>query len=178
MRVLFNRLRVRHPSLSGVMISIRLSTSGFLIHSTKHQKNEILGKTWLHPPLYCFSAHTSSASALLQAMAPSPSPSRLRPLLLLLLLPLVAGYFTASASAAGELRQVVGRGADGPFFEPFNVSYDHRAVRIGGQRRMLVSAGVHYPRATPEVRMMPSAALCKGCVWGELVRRKCGICAA
>lgn len=90
-------------------------------------------------------------------MAASPPPSRFGPPFLLLLLFVVVGHFTASASAAGELSQVVGRGADGPYFEPFNVSYDHRAVRIGGQRRMLVSAGVHYPRATPEVRM-PSAA--------------------
>jgi hypothetical protein len=92
-------------------------------------------------------------------MAPSPSPSRFRALPFLLLL---VGYFTSSASvsAASELRQVVGRGTDGPFFEPFNVTYDHRAVRIGGQRRMLVSAGVHYPRATPE--MWPSIiAKCK-----------------
>lgn len=54
------------------------------------------------------------------------------------------------------LRQVVGRrgddGGGGNFFEPFNVTYDHRAVLIGGKRRMLVSAGLHYPRATPEVR--------------------------
>ncbi|KAJ8447237.1 hypothetical protein Cgig2_030468 [Carnegiea gigantea] len=37
------------------------------------------------------------------------------------------------------------------FFEPFNVSYDHRSLVIGGQRRMLISAGIHYPRATPEM---------------------------
>jgi hypothetical protein len=37
------------------------------------------------------------------------------------------------------------------FFKPFNVSYDHRAVIIDGKRRMLISAGIHYPRATPEV---------------------------
>lgn len=35
--------------------------------------------------------------------------------------------------------------------KPFNVSYDHRAVIIDGQRRMLISAGIHYPRATPEM---------------------------
>lgn len=39
----------------------------------------------------------------------------------------------------------------GVFFEPFNVSYDHRALIIGGQRRILISAGIHYPRATPEM---------------------------
>ncbi|KAK9081360.1 hypothetical protein Syun_031139 [Stephania yunnanensis] len=36
-------------------------------------------------------------------------------------------------------------------FEPFNVSYDHRALIIDGRRRMLISAGIHYPRATPEM---------------------------
>ncbi|XP_062204504.1 beta-galactosidase 15 isoform X1 [Phragmites australis] len=83
------------------------------------------------------------------------------PALLLFLL----GCFAASVPpvAAGVLRQVVvGEDAtgDGPFFEPFNVTYDHRAVRIGGERRMLVSAGFHYPRATPE--MWPSLiAKCK-----------------
>lgn len=41
----------------------------------------------------------------------------------------------------------------GSFFEPFNVSYDHRALTIAGKRRMLVSAGVHYPRATPQVKL-------------------------
>jgi hypothetical protein len=52
------------------------------------------------------------------------------------------------------LRQVVVGGGGvggGIFFEPFNVTYDHRAVILGGERRMLVSAGLHYPRATPEV---------------------------
>ncbi|KAK1318251.1 Beta-galactosidase 9 [Acorus calamus] len=39
----------------------------------------------------------------------------------------------------------------GSFFEPFNVSYDHRALILGGRRRMLISAGIHYPRATPEM---------------------------
>ncbi|KAG7028750.1 Beta-galactosidase 9 [Cucurbita argyrosperma subsp. argyrosperma] len=39
----------------------------------------------------------------------------------------------------------------GEFFKPFNVSYDHRALIIDGKRRMLISAGVHYPRATPEM---------------------------
>lgn len=39
----------------------------------------------------------------------------------------------------------------GTYFKPFNVSYDHRALIIDGQRRMLTSAGIHYPRASPEV---------------------------
>ncbi|KAI8003768.1 Beta-galactosidase 9 [Camellia lanceoleosa] len=39
----------------------------------------------------------------------------------------------------------------GEFFKPFNVSYDHRALIIDGKRRMLNSAGIHYPRTTPQV---------------------------
>lgn len=39
----------------------------------------------------------------------------------------------------------------GEYFKPFNVTYDNRALIIGGKRRMLISAGIHYPRATPEV---------------------------
>ncbi|XP_057749485.1 beta-galactosidase 9 [Arachis stenosperma] len=37
------------------------------------------------------------------------------------------------------------------YFKPFNVSYDHRALIIDGHRRILISAGIHYPRATPEM---------------------------
>ena len=43
----------------------------------------------------------------------------------------------------------------GVSFAPFNVSYDHRALLIDGKRRMLISAGIHYPRATPEVPTPP-----------------------
>ncbi|XP_008793242.1 beta-galactosidase [Phoenix dactylifera] len=31
------------------------------------------------------------------------------------------------------------------------VSYDHKAVIIGGQRRILISGSIHYPRSTPEM---------------------------
>lgn len=41
----------------------------------------------------------------------------------------------------------------GEYFKPFNVTYDHRALIIDGKRRMLISAGIHYPRATPEVNI-------------------------
>eukprot|EP00250_Pteridium_aquilinum_P019180 c24335_g1_i2 orf=205-1551(+) len=34
---------------------------------------------------------------------------------------------------------------------PFNVSYDNRAILIDGKRRLLISAGIHYPRATPQM---------------------------
>ncbi|KAH1236768.1 Beta-galactosidase 9 [Glycine max] len=37
------------------------------------------------------------------------------------------------------------------YFKPFNVSYDHRALILNGKRRFLISAGIHYPRATPEM---------------------------
>ncbi|QCD83343.1 beta-galactosidase [Vigna unguiculata] len=37
------------------------------------------------------------------------------------------------------------------YFKPFNVTYDHRALILDGKRRMLISAGIHYPRATPEM---------------------------
>ncbi|GAU32172.1 hypothetical protein TSUD_68430 [Trifolium subterraneum] len=37
------------------------------------------------------------------------------------------------------------------WFKPFNVTYDHRALILDGHRRMLISAGIHYPRATPEM---------------------------
>ncbi|KDO73222.1 hypothetical protein CISIN_1g003095mg [Citrus sinensis] len=32
-----------------------------------------------------------------------------------------------------------------------NVTYDHRAVVIGGKRRVLISGSIHYPRSTPEM---------------------------
>ncbi|KAL2644811.1 hypothetical protein R1flu_012398 [Riccia fluitans] len=35
--------------------------------------------------------------------------------------------------------------------EGFNVSYDQRAFLIDGKRRILISAGIHYPRATPKM---------------------------
>ncbi|XP_058731711.1 beta-galactosidase 9 [Vicia villosa] len=37
------------------------------------------------------------------------------------------------------------------WFKPFNVSYDHRALILDGHRRFLISAGIHYPRSTPEM---------------------------
>ncbi|EYU31481.1 hypothetical protein MIMGU_mgv1a001399mg [Erythranthe guttata] len=38
----------------------------------------------------------------------------------------------------------------GECFTPFNVTYDGRAIIVGGERRMLISGGIHYPRATPQ----------------------------
>lgn len=32
-----------------------------------------------------------------------------------------------------------------------SVTYDHRAIMINGQRRILISGSIHYPRSTPEV---------------------------
>jgi hypothetical protein len=57
------------------------------------------------------------------------------PLLLMMILHL--GVYLSTASAG----------------KPVNVTYDQRALVIDGQRRMLISAGIHYPRATPEVRL-------------------------
>ncbi|KAL8166954.1 hypothetical protein V2J09_008453 [Rumex salicifolius] len=45
----------------------------------------------------------------------------------------------------------IARAVSGEYFKPFNVSYDHRAIIIDGRRRILNSAGVHYPRASPEM---------------------------
>lgn len=35
-----------------------------------------------------------------------------------------------------------------------SVSYDHRAISINGQRRILISGSIHYPRSTPEVQLI------------------------
>ncbi|PKI51981.1 hypothetical protein CRG98_027633 [Punica granatum] len=32
-----------------------------------------------------------------------------------------------------------------------NVTYDHRALVVGGKRRVLISGSIHYPRSTPEM---------------------------
>jgi hypothetical protein len=32
-----------------------------------------------------------------------------------------------------------------------SVSYDYKAITINGQRRILLSGSIHYPRSTPEV---------------------------
>ncbi|XP_074294925.1 beta-galactosidase-like [Silene latifolia] len=32
-----------------------------------------------------------------------------------------------------------------------NVAYDHKAITINGQRRILISGSIHYPRSTPEM---------------------------
>ncbi|KAG7984075.1 hypothetical protein I3843_04G138800 [Carya illinoinensis] len=34
---------------------------------------------------------------------------------------------------------------------PASVTYDHRAIMINGQRRILISGSIHYPRSTPEM---------------------------
>lgn len=50
--------------------------------------------------------------------------------------------------------------------KPINVTYDQRALIINGQRRMLISAGIHYPRATPEVD-----TLFRLCSWFSCINR-------
>lgn len=37
---------------------------------------------------------------------------------------------------------------------PYNVSYDQRAILLNGERTLLISGSVHYPRSTPA--MWPS----------------------
>lgn len=32
-----------------------------------------------------------------------------------------------------------------------SVSYDNKAIKINGQRKILISGSIHYPRSTPEV---------------------------
>lgn len=34
------------------------------------------------------------------------------------------------------------------------VTYDHRSLTINGQRRILISGSIHYPRSTPDVRIL------------------------
>ncbi|CAK9174393.1 unnamed protein product [Ilex paraguariensis] len=34
---------------------------------------------------------------------------------------------------------------------PANVTYDHRALVIDGQRKLLISGSIHYPRSTPDM---------------------------
>ncbi|KAJ0507627.1 putative beta-galactosidase [Helianthus annuus] len=35
-----------------------------------------------------------------------------------------------------------------------NVSYDGRSLHIDGQRKILFSGSIHYPRSTPDVRIL------------------------
>lgn len=37
-----------------------------------------------------------------------------------------------------------------------SVSYDRKAMVINGQRRILISGSIHYPRSTPEVLKLQS----------------------
>ena len=39
----------------------------------------------------------------------------------------------------------------GVFSVHASVSYDSKAIIINGQRRILISGSIHYPRSTPEV---------------------------
>ncbi|XP_020106800.1 beta-galactosidase 15 isoform X2 [Ananas comosus] len=57
----------------------------------------------------------------------------------------------AVVAAAVAVHLIAAAASAAAFFEPFNVSYDHRALLVGGERRMLIAAGIHYPRATPDM---------------------------
>ncbi|WOK97445.1 beta-galactosidase 15 isoform X1 [Canna indica] len=61
------------------------------------------------------------------------------------------GFPTIHGLLAALAATMLWAAAAAAFFEPFNVSYDHRAIIIGGERRMLISSGIHYPRATPDM---------------------------
>lgn len=41
-------------------------------------------------------------------------------------------------------------------FVQCSVTYDRKAILINGQRRVLFSGSIHYPRSTPEVHISPS----------------------
>lgn len=47
--------------------------------------------------------------------------------------------------------------ADVMVAQALNVSYDGRAMLLDGKHRVLISAGIHYPRATPQVRNLAQA---------------------
>ncbi|RLN12832.1 hypothetical protein C2845_PM09G16760 [Panicum miliaceum] len=58
-----------------------------------------------------------------------------------------------SGGAALRLALLAAAAAAAIVLSPANaaVSYDHRAVVINGQRRVLISGSIHYPRSTPEM---------------------------
>jgi hypothetical protein len=60
--------------------------------------------------------------------------------------------FADAAAAAAALLVVVLCLAGGA--RATNVTYDHRALVIDGVRRVLVSGSIHYPRSTPDVRIL------------------------
>ena len=45
--------------------------------------------------------------------------------------------------------------------QPYRVDYDHRSLRINGERVLLQSAGIHYPRSSPSMwpQLMQSVAV-------------------
>lgn len=47
------------------------------------------------------------------------------------------------------------------------VTYDRKAILINGQRRVLFSGSIHYPRSTPEVHIFVPLFVFGGNVWGE-----------
>ena len=54
-------------------------------------------------------------------------------------------------SGAALLLALLALAAIGPSPANAAVSYDHRAVVINGQRRVLISGSIHYPRSAPEM---------------------------
>lgn len=52
-----------------------------------------------------------------------------------------------------------------PVGATYNVSYDHRSLIIDGQRKLLISSSIHYPRSVPAV----SPSLSKSLSWTFLL---------
>jgi hypothetical protein len=57
--------------------------------------------------------------------------------------PLGAYRASAALQAQADYAEVAG--------SPYTVSFDHRAIAINGQRTLLQSGCIHYPRSTPDV---------------------------
>lgn len=56
-----------------------------------------------------------------------------------------------------------------------SVTYDRKAIVINGQRRILISGSIHYPRSTPEVQQILTIPLISFLVshFSFLLSRKC-----
>jgi hypothetical protein len=63
----------------------------------------------------------------------------------------MARRFSAPSAAAALLLLGLAVAAVGAAAVGSAVTYDRKAVLINGQRRILFSGSIHYPRSTPEV---------------------------
>jgi beta-galactosidase GanA len=60
-----------------------------------------------------------------------------------LLLVVYLGFLALTSTIASPITYDQVRGV------PYNVSYDHRAITINGNRTVLFAGAIHYPRSTP-----------------------------